>query len=583
MKAKKVLAMLMASAMIMGTTVTAFAANGRPEATDTATVTISNLSGNPTVTLYQIAEVQYGPGNVEFVDYVWADGIDTETEDTPEVDITPAAPTATEINAIAQNINKENGIIPIDTIMENELPEGEGVNGNVYTATVPAGAYIAIITGASDDTIYNPILLTATYGTEGNKGNLVGGNIDATSSYLYGSTAIAKSTTPDIDKEIKEGTTADGERKTASVGDVITYELAPTIPDYPSNATNKTFYITDTLSAGLTFDYSSLTVNIADQTVTKDGNDFKLGNVVIATAHETDNGFNLSFNYDTLVYNNETGAVYQPTVTYDAVVNKEAVVGNDGNGNTVTLYYGNPNEGSTYDNPTTIPDPDTATGVESTTDTETVYTYQLAFKKVDDAETPNPLEGAVFGIYSDADCTQLIDKVTTNGDGYAVSTNVAAGTYYVKELVAPEGYTLNGTVYPITANWTTATTTVTGTVTDRGYTTVSPSDDAVQVGWIKDSVFYAMDEVAKDDAAANGYQPAYLDSENTTTTTATAITGNEAGNGTAMLEDAIPNTSLSDLPSTGGIGTTIFTIGGCVIMVTAAGLYFATRKKEHNA
>ena len=42
----------------------------------------------------------------------------------------------------------------------------------------------------------------------------------------------------------------------------------------------------------------------------------------------------------------------------------------------------------------------------------------------------------------------------------------------------------------------------------------------------------------------------------------------------------VDDSKLSALPSTGGIGTTIFTIGGCVIMVTAAGLYFATRKKE---
>lgn len=41
----------------------------------------------------------------------------------------------------------------------------------------------------------------------------------------------------------------------------------------------------------------------------------------------------------------------------------------------------------------------------------------------------------------------------------------------------------------------------------------------------------------------------------------------------------IINTKLSALPSTGGIGTTIFTIGGCVIMIAAAGLFFATRKK----
>ncbi len=39
------------------------------------------------------------------------------------------------------------------------------------------------------------------------------------------------------------------------------------------------------------------------------------------------------------------------------------------------------------------------------------------------------------------------------------------------------------------------------------------------------------------------------------------------------------NTKLSSLPSTGGIGTTIFTIGGCVIMIAAAGLFFASRRK----
>ena len=44
----------------------------------------------------------------------------------------------------------------------------------------------------------------------------------------------------------------------------------------------------------------------------------------------------------------------------------------------------------------------------------------------------------------------------------------------------------------------------------------------------------------------------------------------------------ITNTKLSALPSTGGIGTTIFTIAGCVIMIAAAGLFFASRKKSDN-
>ena len=41
----------------------------------------------------------------------------------------------------------------------------------------------------------------------------------------------------------------------------------------------------------------------------------------------------------------------------------------------------------------------------------------------------------------------------------------------------------------------------------------------------------------------------------------------------------IANSTGALLPSTGGIGTTIFTVGGCAIMIIAAGLYFATRRK----
>ena len=49
----------------------------------------------------------------------------------------------------------------------------------------------------------------------------------------------------------------------------------------------------------------------------------------------------------------------------------------------------------------------------------------------------------------------------------------------------------------------------------------------------------------------------------------------------AKNETQIMNTKISNLPSTGGIGTTIFTIAGCLIMVTAAGLFFASRKRTN--
>ena len=56
------------------------------------------------------------------------------------------------------------------------------------------------------------------------------------------------------------------------------------------------------------------------------------------------------------------------------------------------------------------------------------------------------------------------------------------------------------------------------------------------------------------------------------------------GNATATLTatGSMTDTKLSALPETGGIGTTIFTIAGCVIMIAAAGLFFASRKKSDN-
>lgn len=49
---------------------------------------------------------------------------------------------------------------------------------------------------------------------------------------------------------------------------------------------------------------------------------------------------------------------------------------------------------------------------------------------------------------------------------------------------------------------------------------------------------------------------------------------------TVHVEFNVVNTKLSALPGTGGIGTTIFTIGGCLIMIAAAALFFASRKKH---
>ncbi len=60
------------------------------------------------------------------------------------------------------------------------------------------------------------------------------------------------------------------------------------------------------------------------------------------------------------------------------------------------------------------------------------------------------LEGAAYGIYSDAGCTAEVSRMTTNGEGYAKADDIAVGSYWVKEISAPAGFALDETAYPVT-------------------------------------------------------------------------------------------------------------------------------------
>ena len=67
-----------------------------------------------------------------------------------------------------------------------------------------------------------------------------------------------------------------------------------------------------------------------------------------------------------------------------------------------------------------------------------------------DSSTGNVLGGAVYGIYKDKGCTSLVEKLTTDQKGYAKSSFLNVGTYYVKEIKAPANYVLSSTVYTLT-------------------------------------------------------------------------------------------------------------------------------------
>ena len=123
---------------------------------------------------------------------------------------------------------------------------------------------------------------------------------------------------------------------------------------------------------------------------------------------------------------------------------------------------------------------------------------------------------------------------TSDGDGQLYFRGLKAGTYYLKELTAPAGYRVNTNIY-------------------KGDIKATYNNDGTLASW---SVEVDNAEVASFTAASS-----WQNTHETGTT--------------------IKNTQLSALPATGGIGTTIFTIVGCGIMIAAAVLFFASRRKEN--
>lgn len=145
------------------------------------------------------------------------------------------------------------------------------------------------------------------------------------------------------------------------------------------------------------------------------------------------------------------------------------------------------------------------------------------------------LKGAVFALHRVVNGTdKVVATATTDDNGIATFDGLDAQdtTYYIVETQAPSGYKIDGIKHHLS-----------------GATANEPTTNTVKDPRTKIT---------------------------TITTTYSFTDFGESGITT------ITNTKLSALPSTGGIGTTIFTIAGCVIMIAAAGLFFASRKKSDN-
>lgn len=268
-----------------------------------------------------------------------------------------------------------------------------------------------------------------------------------------------KSEYPSVEKKVD----TDKTESNAQIGQKVNFTLTSKVPDM-SEFDTYYFAFKDTMSKGLTFDESSVTVTIGEQTLTK-GTDF-----TVTTTNDTTTGVT-NITIEILNMKNAGTAKYTAgadiKVTYSATLNKDAVVGNTGNKNEAKVEYQN---GPNQDNH------GTSNPSITTTRTYPVKVQKHAFE--DTADANSVLAGAKFALStsktvptftkgdddsytldtSDINVVRLVGSdatyrvAETNNEEGAVTyfTTVAtqattinglkAGTYYLHEIEAPEGY-----------------------------------------------------------------------------------------------------------------------------------------------
>lgn len=296
-------------------------------------------------------------------------------------------------------------------------------NAGVAKVELDLGQYIVISGGNNNMAkVYNPVSIEVVP-------HVKDGEYKIYSSY----DVDMKTTAATVSVEIA-GTTADGDRATISEGDKITYNLEATVPTYPKGATNTTYFITATFSDGITVEKDSITVKNEETELEKDS-------AYTVTVDEETGTMYIDFKYD------QISSYTSLDITYEASLNADAAVGPDeGNTNSVTLTYSNaPYSGTTY-NPASGDDrPGSDDGGYYITDpdTEIVYTYKIYVDKYEAENKEAKLAGAVFEIYGKENCEgDILDRITTDENGKALSKGLAKGTYYLKETKAPAGYNL---------------------------------------------------------------------------------------------------------------------------------------------
>lgn len=393
-----------------------------------------------------------------------------------------------------------------------------------------------------------------------------------------------KGDVPESEKKIVEGVNR-VDTNAASIGDTVNYEITGTLPTNFADYNTYYYVFTDTLSKGLTYKNDvKVTVDRVDVTnyfYAKAETAEETGVTTITIGIQDIKALSL---LEGVTVTKDSKIV----VTYSATLNENAVIAGAGNPNDVELDYSNdPNnsgDGTTTpppENPQTPPTTSHPTGV-TPKDEVVTYTTELTILKKDGEGKVLP--GVEFTLTGDGVKIVLVttEKFTeaVNGEYWKLKD----GTYTTTAPTIADDETNNSADYDSTAikysktieivakgagkGEEGANTTVVGVIDEGGHVTFTG------LGAGK----YTIAE-AKTPAGYNTIDPiTFTITFNAETKTFVSDNANVVVGADNKLDTTIINNKGAVLPSTGGMGTTLFYILGS-ILVLGAGVLLVSKKR----
>ncbi|RHR22233.1 isopeptide-forming domain-containing fimbrial protein [Clostridium sp. AF19-22AC] len=513
-KIKKVLAVFLTLAMVLGMGVTTFATDNT--STEKARIQGITAEDGITVTAYQI--IKYNDKG--YYEEVLKNSITKDGDN--------LKPSADDVQKLAEKTSE----------LTNKVEITEKDGDDYVTSALTAGTWMIIVTGSSDY-LYNPAVISVNQGPNG----LVYGELNLVTD-TWGTDAYVKKGEPTIIKEAFNADKVEG----VQYGDIIQFRITADVPSYTASRENIKYVISDTL------DGLSLVVDKDHPVVATlaGADDATLTEAVNNAVLNGKGSFAVDLsNQDDFLKANGTKKI---VITYFAKVTTDAKITVDEANNTATLDYSTNDKVQSKSDETyhyTFGIDTTFSGTESEQTNEFIKIDKDGKIDVVDGEVVITggvaLEGAVFQLHIGAADGPLFvaangkNEFTTDKDGRLEINGLDSDIeYYLIETKAPTGYTLNETPVKVKID---------ATYDNEGILKsyiVNIGDNQTQYNYNADT---KITTVGDPQNPANPY--------------------------------GFKNTKLSALPSTGGIGTTIFTIGGCLIMIIAAALFFASRRKNN--